>query len=64
MSEIIYTSFGSDIVDIVNVENIAKGFELEYRIEDNGIIVFFDTTSQRAWFGKQIENLYNDFFVV
>ena len=64
MSEIIYTSFGSDIVDIVNVENEAKGFELEYRIEDNGIIVFFDTTSQRAYFTKQIEKMYNDFFVV
>ena len=64
MSEIIYTSFGSDIVDIVNVEYMAKEYEFEYRIEDNGIIVFFDTTSQRVYFRKQIEKMYNDFFVV
>ena len=63
MDSIIWTEFGGDIVNTKNVENMAKEYEFEYRIEDNGIIVFFDTTSQRAWFCKQVKNMYNDWFV-
>lgn len=54
MSNIIFTSFGSEIANIKRVQDFAVECEFEFEIRNEGIIVYFDSTGQRAWFNHQV----------
>ena len=54
MATIVYTSFGKDVVSTNQVQKLAQEHELEYRNDDEGLVVFFDDNAQRIWFCNQV----------
>ena len=64
MNTIIFTSFGGDVVHTQTIEKMAQEHELEYRNDDDGTVVFFDSTNQRAWFCNQVRHMYDAWFKI